>query len=96
MTQSAKVKEHVQRYLSSGGENGHLWDGLAPPGTHPCLLLTTKGRKSGELWTTPLVCGRDGVSFVVVVSHGGRPTHPDGILSPRKPWCECSGWCRPV
>ena len=81
MTQSAKVKEHVQRYLSSGGEDGHLWDRLAAPGTYPCLLLTTKGRKSGELRTTPLVYGRDGVSFVVVASQGGRPTHPAWYLN---------------
>jgi deazaflavin-dependent oxidoreductase (nitroreductase family) len=81
MPQSAKVKEHVQRYLSSGGEDGHLWDRLAAPGTYPCLLLTTKGRKSGKLRTTPLVYGRDGESFVVVASQGGRPTHPAWYLN---------------
>ena len=81
MTQSAKVKEHVQRYLSSSGEDGHLWDRLAAPGTYPCLLLTTKGRKSGELRTTPLVYGRDAMNFVVVASQGGRPTHPAWYLN---------------
>ena len=81
MAQSAKVKDHVQRYLGSGGEDGHLWDGLAAPGTYPCLLLTTKGRKSGQLRTTPLVYGRDAMNFVVVASQGGRPMHPAWYLN---------------
>tara|TARA_A100001037_G_scaffold288575_1_gene299390 strand:+ start:864 stop:1196 length:333 start_codon:yes stop_codon:yes gene_type:complete len=38
-------------------------------------------RKSAELRTTPLVYGRDGVSFVVVASQGGRTTHPGWYLN---------------
>jgi deazaflavin-dependent oxidoreductase (nitroreductase family) len=40
------------------------------------LLLTAKGAKSGELITTPLVCGREGSGYVVVASKGGAPTNP--------------------
>ena len=81
MPQSAKVRDHVKRYAGSDGVDGHLWDRLAAPGTYPCLLLTTKGRKSGKARTTPLVYGRDGMDYVVVASQGGRPTHPAWYLN---------------
>ena len=49
---------------------------------HLCLfLLTTTGRKSCELRTTPLVYGRDGDNYVVVASQGGRPIHPAWYLN---------------
>ncbi len=81
MAQSEKIKNHVALYLASDGAEGHLWDKLAAPGTYPCLLLTTTGRKSGEPRTTPLVYGRDGDDYVVVASQGGRPTHPAWYLN---------------
>ena len=40
------------------------------------LLLTAKGARSGELITTPLVCGRDGNDYVVIASKGGAPQNP--------------------
>ncbi len=40
------------------------------------LLMTAKGAKSGELITTPLVCGRENNNYIVVASKGGAPTHP--------------------
>lgn len=40
------------------------------------LILTTKGAKSGETRTTPLVYSRDGDRLVIVASKGGAPTHP--------------------
>ncbi len=40
------------------------------------VLMTAKGAKSGELITTPLVCGRDGKDCIVVASKGGAPTDP--------------------
>ena len=36
------VNEHIQRYVASGGADGHEWK----PGV-PTLLLTTTGNKSG-------------------------------------------------
>ena len=43
--------EHANRYLSSGGTDGHMYK-MTQPGrpeiTVPALLLTTTGRKSGE------------------------------------------------
>lgn len=40
------------------------------------LILTTKGAKSGEHRTTPLVYTRDGDRYVIIASKGGAPTHP--------------------
>ena len=40
------------------------------------LLLTTKGAKSGETRTTPLVYSHVGDKLVVIASKGGSPTHP--------------------
>jgi deazaflavin-dependent oxidoreductase (nitroreductase family) len=40
------------------------------------LLLTTKGAKTGEERTSPLVYSRDGHRYVVIASKGGAPTNP--------------------
>ena len=52
--------EHANRYLSSGGKEGHLYK-MTQPGrpeiTVPSLLLTTTGRKSGEKFIFPLFYG---------------------------------------
>ena len=70
------VQEHLERYLATGGEDGHLWrDGI------PTLLLTTTGRKSGKATTTPLIYGQDGDKYMVVGSRGGAPNHPQWYLN---------------
>jgi deazaflavin-dependent oxidoreductase (nitroreductase family) len=81
MAQSDKAKDHVRRYKTSGGADGHMWDQLGAPGTYSCLLLTTVGRKSQAPRTTPLVYGRDGDNYLVIGSKGGRPTHPAWYLN---------------
>jgi len=40
------------------------------------LLLTTKGAKSGQDRTNPLVYSKDGDDLVIVASKGGAPTNP--------------------
>jgi deazaflavin-dependent oxidoreductase (nitroreductase family) len=40
------------------------------------LILTTKGAKSGEERTTPLVYSWEKGHHVIVASKGGAPTHP--------------------
>jgi deazaflavin-dependent oxidoreductase (nitroreductase family) len=71
--------QHANRYLSSGGADGHIYT-VTPPGHSemrvPSLLLTTTGRKSGERFIFPLFYGRDGDSYIVVASKGGAPQHP--------------------
>jgi deazaflavin-dependent oxidoreductase (nitroreductase family) len=71
--------EHANRYISSGGSNGHMYK-VTPPGlsemTVPSLLLTTTGRKSGEKFIFPLFYGEDGGKYFVIASKGGAPEHP--------------------
>ena len=51
------MQDHANRYLSSGGTEGHMYQ-MTQPGrpeiTVPSLLLTTTGRKSGEKYIFPL------------------------------------------
>ncbi|HET6184242.1 MAG TPA: nitroreductase family deazaflavin-dependent oxidoreductase [Acetobacteraceae bacterium] len=71
--------EHANRYISSGGTEGHMYT-VTPPGyaemTVPSLLLTTTGRKSGEKFVFPLFYGKTGNSYFIVASKGGAPEHP--------------------
>ena len=71
--------DHTNRYLSSGGKEGHMYQ-MKMPGrpemTVPSLLLTTTGRKSGEKYIFPLFYGNAGNSYFVVASKGGAPEHP--------------------
>ena len=62
--------EHVRRYRETNGEVGYLWNGA------PCLVLTTRGRRSGVERDVPLIFGADGRNCVVVASKGGAPQHP--------------------
>jgi deazaflavin-dependent oxidoreductase (nitroreductase family) len=71
--------DHANRYISSGGAEGHIYT-VTPPGYSemnvPSLLLTTTGRKSGEKYVFPLFYGQDRDSYIVVASKGGAPEHP--------------------
>ncbi len=71
--------EHANRYVSSGGTDGHMYV-MNIPGrptlTVPSLLLTTTGRKSGERFIFPLFYGSEGASYFVIASKGGAPEHP--------------------
>jgi deazaflavin-dependent oxidoreductase (nitroreductase family) len=64
-------EQHVRRYRETGGEVGHTWRNGSK-----ILLLTTKGRKTGERRTTPLIYENDGDRYVIVASKGGAPQHP--------------------
>ena len=77
------IRDHLQRYLSTNGEDGHLWDATLGGGTGlvPTLVLTTTGRKSGKPLTLPLIYGRAGDSYVVIASKGGAPQHPTWYLN---------------
>jgi proline iminopeptidase len=71
--------EHANRYLASGGTDGHMYT-MTQPGrpqlTVPSLLLTTTGRKSGEKFIFPLFYGKAGDGYFVIASKGGAPHHP--------------------
>jgi deazaflavin-dependent oxidoreductase (nitroreductase family) len=66
-------EEPVRRYRETNGEVGHIWY------RSTVLLLTTRGRNSGEPRTTPLAYERLGDDFVVIASNGGAPEHPGGF-----------------
>ena len=71
--------EHANRYLASGGTDGHMYKVTVPQRgelTVPSLLLTTTGRKSGDKFIFPLFYGMDGSNYFVVASKGGAPEHP--------------------
>ena len=67
--------EHVRRYEETAGEVGHEWNGAT------CLVLTTKGRKTGQDRKFALIYARDGDDYLVVASKGGAPTHPGWYLN---------------
>ena len=68
--------EHVERYRETDGEEGHIWRNGSTVG-----LLTTKGRKSGEERTTPLIYGKHGDDPIVVASKGGTDEPPAWYLN---------------
>lgn len=77
------IKNHIERYIATNGEDGYLWDASlgGGKGMVPTLLLTTTGRKSGKSLTLPLIFGQSGRSYVVVASKGGAPAHPSWYLN---------------
>jgi deazaflavin-dependent oxidoreductase (nitroreductase family) len=71
-------QEHVDRYRASDGEVGHDWRGAS------VLLLTTRGRRSGEERTTPLIYQPYGDAYVVIASKGGAPQPPAWYVNLRE------------
>jgi deazaflavin-dependent oxidoreductase (nitroreductase family) len=69
-------QEHVQRYVETDGEEGHDWQ----KGTS-ILILTTRGRRSGEERSTPLIYGKHGDDYLVVASKGGSDEPPAWYLN---------------
>src|SRR5262245_55816787 len=66
---------HVAAYRLLGGRIPQRWLGQY------CILLETRGRKSGRSRVTPLLFLREGQDYVVVGSWGGSDTHPHWFLN---------------
>ena len=62
-------KNMIDEFRAKGGR------GVGPFGDK-LLLLTTRGAKSGQVRTAPLVYHRDGDRYVIAGSMGGAPKHP--------------------
>lgn len=75
MAQSEFNLKIIEEFRANGGET------FGPFKGRPLLLLTTKGAKSGEERTTPLVYSRDGDRLVIIASMGGAPKHPAWYLN---------------
>jgi deazaflavin-dependent oxidoreductase (nitroreductase family) len=63
-------QDHVRSYRETDGKVGHDWKGTST------LLITTIGRRSGELRTTPLIYGQRGDDYLVVASNDGSDIPP--------------------
>jgi deazaflavin-dependent oxidoreductase (nitroreductase family) len=61
----------IEEFRQNGGKVGGYFEGAT------MLLLHTKGARSGEPRTNPLVYLPDGERYVVIASKGGAPTNPD-------------------
>ncbi len=69
-------QEHVERYRATDGEEGYYWRRDSE-----ILLLTTRGRRSGEERTQALIQREIDGDYVIVASKGGAPQHPGWFLN---------------
>jgi deazaflavin-dependent oxidoreductase (nitroreductase family) len=66
----------AQEYIDKG------WEKVEHQAKEKLLLLYTKGRKSGNIWRTPLIYHfPDETSLLLVANNGGRDQHPDWYLN---------------
>ncbi len=71
------ARTQVRVFRLTGGRIGHRWRiGAGWRRPVPTLLLDHVGRRSGRVFTTPLLYLRDGPDLVVVASRGGLATNP--------------------
>lgn len=71
------ARAQVRAFRLTNGRVGSKWRigaGFRKP--VPTLLLEHRGRKSGRLFTTPLLYLVDGPRLVIVASQGGLPRNP--------------------
>lgn len=70
-----RTADHVDRYLASDGDDGYEFDGAK------CVVLTTRGRRTGATRRSPLIRVSDGDRYLLVASMGGAPNHPSWYLN---------------
>jgi deazaflavin-dependent oxidoreductase (nitroreductase family) len=63
-------EEHVRVYRETNGERGYIWNGVT------ILLLTTRGRRSGQPRTIPIIFTPHADGWIIIASRGGSATHP--------------------
>ncbi|WP_107706135.1 nitroreductase family deazaflavin-dependent oxidoreductase [Nocardioides allogilvus] len=67
------VRKNVEEYEVSNGEKG----GTLPGTDYPIVVVTSVGRKSGDLRKNPVMrVERDG-AYLAVASKGGAPENPE-------------------
>ena len=69
------IKLHTFLYKLTGGNFG------GKMGQNQILLLTTKGRRSGQEFTTPLVYMDHEDGYLIIASNGGNSNHPQWYLN---------------
>ncbi len=71
------VREQVETYERSGGTEGTT---LMDTGI-PVIVVTTRGKKSGNLRKNPVMRVEHDGTYALVASKGGAPTHPEWYLN---------------
>ena len=69
------ARDQVERIESSGGTKGLTMSGA------PCVVLWTRGRKSGAVRKAPLIRVEHEGTYAAVASLGGAPKHPVWYLN---------------
>ena len=69
------VNDQVALYEATDGREGGELQGK------PCVILWTRGRKTGALRKAPLMTVKHSDQYAVVASFGGAPTHPVWYLN---------------
>jgi F420H(2)-dependent quinone reductase len=69
------VRDQVDLYERTGGREGGTLQG------QPVVVLTTRGRRSGQLRKSPLMRVEHDGRYAVVASQGGAPKHPVWYLN---------------
>jgi F420H(2)-dependent quinone reductase len=69
------VKKQIDEYVATDGSKPVFRYGA------PLVLVTTKGRQSGQWRRTCLIGASDGDDVVIVASMGGAPRHPVWYLN---------------
>ncbi len=61
----------MEEFHANAGKIGGRFEGV------DVLILTTTGRKSGQMRWNPLAYSNDGDRYIIVASKGGAPASPD-------------------
>lgn len=69
------VVRQVELYEATGGAEGGTLQGK------PCVILWTRGRRTGKVRKSPLMRIEHAGSYAVVASMGGAPRHPVWYLN---------------
>ena len=77
-TKDSTFKKFLAWFIRASG------GGLNTTFAWPCLLLITKGARTGKPRTTPLVYVRDRDRLVLIASKGGNLKHPAWYLNLKK------------
>jgi deazaflavin-dependent oxidoreductase (nitroreductase family) len=73
------VRKHVEKYEGSGGT-----EATTLPGTDmPCIIVTHKGAKTGDIHKIPLMRVKVDDGYVLVGSMGGQPKNPAWVYNLR-------------
>ncbi|WP_323793376.1 nitroreductase family deazaflavin-dependent oxidoreductase [Nocardioides sp.] len=76
------AKAQVKVFRLTNGRIGSKWRiGAGWKNPVPTLLLDHVGRKSGTVFTTPLLYLEDGADLIVVGSQGGLPKNPQWVAN---------------